>query len=228
MIIFLSVFFIYFVLQSRIIFSFLILILISLLKFQNALLFIFIFVGKFLFQAHRSYLNLSFFLLSILIVGIVFEEQIVEGLNFFRFAFYLEDLGRSNVSNVQESLITSSNSFFSVFLAALLLLPNFVLTPFPLSADGILQLLQSFENIFLILLTVYLFYKSYLVNKNLSVFLLVVLLIGLGIYGYVIFNTGTAVRYKFVYLFPYLVIFYLISVTNNKHRPILVNKQNES
>lgn len=211
MIISLSVFFLYFVIKNKFISSFLILILISLLKFQNAILLFMIYAGKFIFFAHKSYLNLAFFIVAVFAIGIVFQEQIVSGLNFFRFAFYLEDIGQSSVSSSQESLIKSNESFLAVLATSLMLLPNFILMPFPLNASGMLQLMQSLENIFLLILTTYLFIKAYKVEKGLSLFLLLGLLIGLGVYSYVIFNIGTGVRYKFVYLYPYLLIFYFIA-----------------
>ena len=121
------------------------------------------------------------------------------------------------MSSAQESLITNSESFLDVLITSLLLLPNFILMPFPLNASGFLQLLQSFENILLLILTAYLFKQAYEVDKRLSLFLLLLLLMGLGVYSYVIFNIGTGVRYKFVYLYPYLLIFYFIAnmKTNN-------------
>ena len=211
LVIFLSTFFLFFVLKDRYFFSILILFLIALLKFQNALLLFVIYIGKFIFYAHKSYLNLFIFAVGILLIGFVFEDLIVDGLNFFRFAFYLEDIGRSNVSLAQENLITNNETFIEIFLSCLQMLPSFILMPLPFNATGLLQLMQSFENIFLVFLTYYLFKNAYQKEKNLSIFLLMGLLIGFGIYAYVIFNVGTGVRYRFVYLYPFLLTFFYIS-----------------
>lgn len=211
MIILLSVCFIYLVLKNKFFLSFFILTLIALLKFQNAILFLILFLGRFVFNAHKSIPKLLIFIFFIILLTLLFEEQIVSGLNFFRFAFFLEDLGRNNVSSFQESVIVANESFFSILISALISLPKFIIMPSPLSASGILQLMQSIENLLLIYVTILLFNNSFKSNKNLSIFLLFSLLIGLGVYAYVIFNVGTGVRYKFVYLYPYLIIFYLIA-----------------
>ena len=109
-IIFLSVFFIYLAIKNKFISSALVLFLIGLLKFQNAILLFLVYVGKFVFFAHKIILKFSF-ILSLLIIGIIFQEQIVNGLNFFRFAFYLEDIGKTMCLLHRNHLLLTVNHF---------------------------------------------------------------------------------------------------------------------
>ena len=118
--------------------------------------------------------------------------------NYFRAAMFREDGGDSG----QLVLIDGPSEFLSEGITSGL---YFLMKPFPWEAASALQLIQSIENlvvaIFLILITRVAWRRA----PRKLVFWLLFMIFALSIYGLVVFNYGTAARYRY----PFLVIFVL-------------------
>lgn len=217
LIIFFSVLVIIFSIERRFIFLLLSIIALGFLKIQNAMIMGLIPLGIYLFQAHKSLLGLLLLFLTVLSVGFIFEDRIVEGLNFFRLAFYLEDTRKLDLSIYEEVELLGSTAFYEIVFESIVLIPNFLLVPLPTQIDSIFKMIQFFENIFLIFLTISIIRLSLRKDKILTLFLLFILFMGLAVYAYVIANVGTAVRYRFVFMYPFLMYLFLTSfVSKNK------------
>ena len=101
-----------------------------------------------------------------------------------------------------------------------LLLKSFVymlFKPFPWEATNLVQLIQSIENIFIIAFIMWVARKKVFmpIIKRKLVFLNILLIISMTIYGLVTFNFGTAARFRFPFIVVYLV-FYLFFLRYDK------------
>jgi len=103
----------------------------------------------------------------------------------------------------------------------------FFIKPLPYEARSVLQLVQSFENIIILgLITAVInrqiknkiFFDKKILALNLFFFLSMVL------YGYVVFNFGTAARYRFPFVALYLLIYQIL---NEKRANMLALQANE-
>jgi hypothetical protein len=116
--------------------------------------------------------------------------------NHFRRAMFIEDGGSAG----QVEFIAGPGDFVLEGLTSGF---YFLLKPFPWEVDSILQLIQSVENVlvgaFLLLLVV----SAWKRFPRKLVFWLLFMVFALSIYGLVVFNYGTAARYRY----PFLVIF---------------------
>ena len=72
--------------------------------------------------------------------------------------------------------------------------------PLPWEADSFLQIIQSFENFLILIFLIFIFLKAYKIDKSVALKWFVYLLAAFSIYGLVIYNFGTAVRYKFPFI----------------------------
>ena len=119
-------------------------------------------------------------------------------INKFRVAMYVEDGGRAE----EISLISGAGEFVvEGFTSGLYLL----FKPFIWEARGLLPLIQSIENLF-ILFILYLITKQALFKRpDKLAFWLLFLVLSMSVYGLVVFNYGTAVRYRY----PFVVIYVL-------------------
>ena len=177
------------------------LVFLSIIKFQNAFILILYFLFHSLFTPKTYFYKLRYFIiLSFFPLLIFYINDIILLIDFYRAAMYREDGGEMSlyipISNVNQFVILS-----------LLSAPYFLMKPFFWEASSFLQLIQSIENLF-ILLTVILYLKIlFRINKRLTIKWLVFLVLSFSIYGVVVFNYGTAVRYKF----PFLVLFFVCS-----------------
>lgn len=118
--------------------------------------------------------------------------------NHFRAAMFVEDGGSAD----QVELIRGPGEFVLEGMTSGL---YFLLKPFPWEVENILKMIQSLENLligaFLILLIRFAWKRA---PKKL-VFWLLFMMFALSIYGLVVFNYGTAARYRY----PFIIIFVL-------------------
>ena len=94
--------------------------------------------------------------------------------------------------------------------------------PLPWEADSFLQLIQSFENILIFIFLGYMFIKTSRFDKQIAFKWFVYLFAALSIYGLVVFNFGTAVRYKFPFIV--IVIVGMAYELYLKHGKLILNK----
>lgn len=92
-----------------------------------------------------------------------------------------------------------------------------LLKPFPWEVTNLVQLIQSVENIFIIALIVWVAKKKIFmpIIKGKLLFLNILLVLSMTIYGLVTFNFGTAARFRFPFVVVYLV-FYLYLLRSDR------------
>jgi hypothetical protein len=92
------------------------------------------------------------------------------------------------------------NGVTDFFILGLQSAPYFLMKPFPWEADSLLQLIQSLENFVLALALLFFFFKAGKIDCLLAIKWALYLFMALSVYGLVVFNYGTAVRYKFPFI----------------------------
>ncbi len=166
----------------------------SIIKTQNFFLLILFFVVHLYFAKGTLFYKYRYFFIILVIGAIVpFVMTIIELLDFYRMAFYIDNGGfRENYVHM--------TTFREFVVIALQSAPYFLMKPFPWEADSLLQLIQSLENIFIFIFLAFIFYKTSKIDKNIAFKWLVYLFAALSIYGLIVFNFGPAVRYKFPFV----------------------------
>jgi len=89
--------------------------------------------------------------------------------------------------------------------------------PFPWEATNLVQLIQSVENIFIIALIVWVVRIKVhsLIIKRKLVFLNIIFILSMTIYGLVTFNFGAAARFRFPFILVYLIFYLYLLRTDN-------------
>lgn len=171
-----------------------------LVKFQNAIIIFIVSIFTLTFKLSDTGVSFKKFLfLSMIsvIILISISPVIIEPINYYRQAMFIEDGGEGLVKPI--SSIT--DFIFGLFSGT----SKFLLMPTPFDAQGGMQLIQAVENLIVFFLMVSLF--SRLVKNNsvrpFVLYWLFFMICCCGIYGLVVFNFGTAARYRF----PFVLIF---------------------
>ena len=195
------------------------------LKIQMfAFLFLY-FIARLFFRAHKNYYLFTFFVLGVMIGGVIMEEQILAVLNLYRIAFAAENFVAFDGSisyhawneyggGLAEALELSSLG--DALFKAILNLPNFFIMPLPWNWSNIFYPLQALESWLLIYLYVRLGMKQNLYKNYEFILLTFILLIGSSIYALLMSNEGTFVRYRFTLFYPFLLGAFYLSSTSHK------------
>ncbi len=219
-IIILSLFFLLNILKNNYLISFLFLLPLLSIKVQMFAFLGTYFIGRLIFRANKSLSLLILFSTFILLTSIVFEDLVLQVLNYYRIGFAAEnmDLGDGIYGYYAFSLygddLTESltlTSMFEVIWLAISGLPKLLLMPLPNSWSNIFYPIQFFESIFLVSLYIFIAVKKNLLQNNEFIFLSVILLFSLMLYSLLVFNVGTFVRYRFSLFFPFLIASYYIA-----------------
>ena len=219
LIIVLSIVFIINLLRRRYILPLLILYPLFILKIQMFAILALYLLGSLVFQAHKSKIFFTFFMIILFASSIVFQDQILSILNLYRIAFAAEDFvaydgsisyeawslyGPENIDSLK------LNSIFDVIYQSVTKIPVLLLIPMPWNWSNIFYPLQSIESCLLIYLYIRLCINQSVYRSNEFIFLTFILLIGLSIYSLIMSNEGTFVRYRFTLFYPFLLgVFYL-------------------
>lgn len=164
------------------------------LKFQNFFLIVIFFFLHLAFTKDSFFYKYRVvFLVASLVIFSQFLFQIIEAIEYYRVAMYYEDGGVSDdyvpIQSISEFLILGLRAS-----------PYFLLKPFPWESSSLLQLVQSFENILIFWFLAFLFWRTLKINKIIAIKWFIFLFSALTVYGLVVFNYGTAVRYKFPFI----------------------------
>ncbi|WP_165743735.1 hypothetical protein [Pseudoalteromonas sp. Z9A6] len=136
-------------------------------------------------------------------------------INNLRLAMFRED-GGINVGDV--ALINGIGDFIYMGITSGL---YFFVKPLPWEASKVLQLIQSLENIVIMIIVIKLTIHAWRKNMNKLMFWLVLFVASLSIYGLVVFNYGTAARYRFSFIALYVVyVAYVCNITQLFNRKI--------
>jgi hypothetical protein len=154
---------------------------------------------------------------------IVFFGDRVPQINFFfeKINWYRYNLIAENFNYNWDFMANYDYEPFTVGFSMIpLVLKSFVymiLKPFPWEVTNLVQLIQSVENIFIIALIVWIVKKKIFmpIIKGKLLFLNILLVLSMTIYGLVTFNFGTAARFRFPFIVIYLV-FYLYLLRSDR------------
>ena len=191
------------ILTNRFIFSTILLLFLLAIKFQNAFIFMILYIGVFIFRANSRSRNLYLFLFLLTVIGTTFSNEVIGLLNFYKLAFL-----RESGEFVSGSILINQREFSSlgdlVIQAPKLLFLGWI-KPLPTSAVYALFFLESVFIFFVVL------YQSLNLNglwKNPS-FILMFITMNMGILlnALVVDNELTLLRYR--YTFSLCIVTYL-------------------
>jgi hypothetical protein len=186
-----------------------------LIKFQNFFLIIVFFLAH-LYFSRDSFIYRYRLILPIIAIAALapYIMSIIEILDTSRFHMFIDDGGYrgdyTHINTIEEFVIIVLQSA-----------PYFLMKPFPWEATNFMQLLQSFENIFIFIFLSFMFLKTSKINQQITIKWFVYLLAALGIYGLVVYNFGTSVRYKFPFIL--VVIIGMAHELYLKHGKLILN-----
>ncbi len=183
------------------------------LKFQNLAIYglsliLFFFSSIFRPRLVRRPINPAvayvFLMLFTIAVPFIYRYGLM-GLNLYRHWMWTEDVG----IRIQPIPETQINGFVEFVRETLKSIPYFLLKPLPWEAENALQRLQSIENLMVAAVVIALIWRAYWhrAHNRYMDFLLLYFLISLAIYGLVVWNFGTAARYKFTYVALFLIFY---------------------
>ncbi len=215
-----SVFFLLNMLKNNYFISLLMMLPLSILKVQMFAFFLVYFIGCLVFRANKSRFSLLLYSSVILIVAFVFEEMILEIVNYYRLGFAAEDMDFGNGiygyyafslygAGLAESL--KLHSMWELIWISIIGLPKLLLMPLPNSWSGIFYPIQFFESILLISIYIFIAVKYDLLGNKEFIYLSAILLISLMLYSLLLFNEGTFVRYRFALCYPFILALYYIA-----------------
>jgi hypothetical protein len=171
------------------------------IKMQNALL---VTVFSLIYLSDRfiniEFTRKKFFLLvgTVFIVSYLAFPFLLAKIEYYRVRMYLEDGG---VFSEYQPI----SGFFDFLYNAAYGIVRTLLDPLPWACKGKFQLIQSLENISIALLLGVFTWNSYRIIPKQTILWLLFLLSGLLMYGLVVSNVGTIVRYKL----PFIVVYFI-------------------
>lgn len=170
-----------------------------LIKFQNFFIIMPIVLLYFLFKVSRDGMRLgkAITILIISMLGLIVAAPLaIPQINYFRAAMYREDGGEGEVE-----LITGIGGFILEGMTSGI---YFLAKPFIWEASGLLPLVQSFENIIILGILFLITRQAWQKTPDRLTFWLLFLALSMSVYGLVVFNYGTAVRYRYPFVMIYV------------------------
>ena len=178
------------------------------------------YVGRLIFQAHKSYIGFGILILALLSAAILLDDAVLLTLNSYRYGFAAENLDLGNGltnyaawglygAEIQDSL--TMHSIPEVIYLSLLGLPKLLLVPLPWNWTTVFYPLQSLESVGIVVLFSWVVIKNNLIRNQEFLFLLFVLICALMVYSLLLFNVGTFVRYRFTLVYPFLFATFFIA-----------------
>tara|TARA_B110000008_G_C16934042_1_gene549864 strand:- start:941 stop:1810 length:870 start_codon:yes stop_codon:yes gene_type:complete len=215
-----SVLFLLQMLRGRYIISLFLLYPLMHLKIQMFVFLSIYYVGRLIFQAHKSYIGFGILILALLSAAILLDDAVLLTLNSYRYGFAAENLDLGNGltnyaawglygAEIQDSL--TMHSISEVIYLSLLGLPKLLLVPLPWNWTTVFYPLQSLESVGIVVLFSWVVIKNNLIRNQEFLFLLFVLICGLMVYSLLLFNVGTFVRYRFTLVYPFLFATFFIA-----------------
>ena len=195
------------------------------LKFQNYFMILLSVMFYIILKRRNKVINIAFVLA--ILMGMFYPEKVpiigpyYSKIETIRLALLAENMikvtGKFYDWEAAKSMIEPLGSGISlVYLVA----KNFLymlLKPFPWECRNVFQIVQSVENIGIVILIIMFNSKKIMSHrvKQKILFLNLMLFVSISVYGLVVFNFGTAVRYKFPFIMIYI-LFYLLLLSYDK------------
>lgn len=175
--------------------------LLYLIKFQNFLIMLPVILYP-IFNIRNKGISikgaLSIVLISYLVLIISYPITIPL-INHYRLAMYIEDGGC--VTDKIKMIGSISELIFIGLTSGL----YFLIKPYPWESQSFLQIFQSVENICVFLFAFVSTLKLLKIDSKQVIFWVLFLLLAMSIYGLVVFNFGTAARYRYPFIVVYII-----------------------
>lgn len=187
--------------KSNVILTVICLIPLYMIKFQNFFILTPIVIIYFIFKVSQNGMGPSkaFVISLISLLGLLLSAPLaIPLINKFRVALFIEDGG--DINDIQ--LISGALDFVIQGLSSGV---YFLFKPFIWEAQGLLPLIQSFENTLILFFLFLITRQAWKNTPDRLAFWLLYLAISMSVYGLVVFNYGTAVRYRY----PFVIIYVL-------------------
>jgi len=169
------------------------------LKFQNFFFMLCLFLFFVVFDKNKfnNLFRYTIFIVLI-VVFILFYEEALTYLDKNRNHFFREDGG-------DVAYYKPIDGLYQLFVQGVIGSFYYFFKPFPWQAISNFQLVQSFENLLITFLLIIFTIKSFTQNKMITIKWLLYILFVFAIYGIVIFNVGTAARYRYPFIVLYVI-----------------------
>jgi len=188
-----------------------------LIKFQNFYILGPIILLYFIFDVARKGMGVTkaVTISTIGLVGLLLSAPIaIPILNDARASMFVEDGGK--VEDI--TLITGAGDFVFQGLTSAL---YFLSKPLPWEASGALQFIQSFENLAVLYILYLITLQAWRKFPDKLTFWLLFMALAMSVYGLVVANYGTAVRYRY----PFVVIYVLFVCADCNIQQLLPNRR---
>ncbi len=190
------------------------------IKFQNFFLILIFFIVHLYYSRGSIFYRYRYMFLILVMGGLIpFIMEIIKLLDFYRWALFYEDGGLY-------SDYVPIKTFSEFVVISLQSAPYFLMKPFPWESSNFLQFIQSVENIFIFVFLAFMFLKASSIDKKITIKWLIYLIAAFSIYGLVVFNFGTAVRYKFPFIL--IVVIGIAYELYLKHGKLILNKESKN
>jgi hypothetical protein len=205
--------------ESKVFKSALCIIPVYLIKFQNFFILGPIILLYFIFNVARKGMGPT----KALVIGVIGLAALLLSapiaiplVNKFRVAMFVEDGG--DPANI--SLIAGAGDFVFQGLTSGL---SFLAKPLPWEASSALQFVQSFENLIVLAILFLITRQAWQKRPDKLAFWLLFMALGMSVYGLVVANYGTAVRYRYAF-----VVIYVLFVCADCNVQKLLPKKNQA
>jgi hypothetical protein len=207
-------------LENRRMLALLIVLPLFIIKFQNFFLVIIFFIVHLFYSKGSLFQRYRYVFVTFILAALApYIMTIIELLDLYRRALFVDDGGLLSsyipVETFGDFIVLASRS-----------VPYFLMKPLPWEASSFLQLIQSLENIAIATFLSFIFFKASQVDKSITIKWLVYTFISFSIYGLVVFNFGTAVRYKFPFIL--IVVIGIAYELYLRHGKFILNKRARS
>ena len=169
------------------------------IKFQNFFLMLVFFAIFLIYRKNTLLYKLRYLLVGLIVLGLTpFINEIILLLDYYRGAMFREDGG--DMLNY-----VPLEGIYDLFILGATSLPSSLMKPLPWDASSAFQFIQSIENIGILIFLIFFSVRAYKQDSFVTIKWLLYLSIALTVYGLVVFNFGTAVRYKYPFIVMYVV-----------------------
>jgi hypothetical protein len=185
----------------------------SAIKIQNGLVFSFLYIGVFIFQADKNMKALSLYCFVALIAMVVMGDTLLATLNYFKLAFLSEDNAIANLNSY-----TPYKSVIELIIISPLSFIEGMARPLPQNLTTSIFLLESLVQIAIILFLFKRGLKEYLYTPQ-FIIVLITFVMGIVLNNLVIENDFTYIRYKYTFVSMFI-IYLLIYKTLSQKKPV--------
>ena len=169
------------------------------IKFQNFFFMLTLWGIFMIFKKPPLNYRIRYIFFGLIIFGFYsYINDIIYLLNLSRRAFFVED---GNSLLLYEPIV----DIFNMLILGATSLPNFVMKPLPWQADNSFQFIQSIENILVVFFLIIFTLNAYKKDKLITIKWILFFSFVMSVHGMIVFNYGTAVRYKFIFIMVHVV-----------------------